>query len=109
MEFLKNFLRRKDELKDNFPADLRDLITQRQNLKKNIKGLEMDMELTASDKDQRHPLDESRRKEYAGNDKVLVKKIFDSCLKYGIEPNRFLSPDEISEFSSERGFEGKAA
>jgi hypothetical protein len=107
MEFLKNLWNGKSELKDNFPADLKELITQRQNLKKSIKGLEIDMKLTASDRDQRHSLDETKRKEYAGNDKILAKRIFNLCLKYNIEPIRFLSPEEISEFSPESNNEEK--
>jgi hypothetical protein len=98
MEAVKGFWRREKGPAETFPPDLKKLILERQKLKERIKGLDMDMELAASAKDQRHVLDVPRKKEYEDEDKTLAKGIFDLCLKYEIEPIRFLSPDEISDF-----------
>src|SRR3989339_651180 len=100
MEILKNLWREKKQTEESFPADLKDLIIQRQEKEKNIKGLETDMALTASDRSQRSSLDGKRLSELKSQDRRIAREIFDLCGKYGIETSRFLSPDEISEFSS---------
>jgi hypothetical protein len=110
MEIFKNLWKREeiDKSKEIFPEDLKKIIIERQELKKRIKGLEMDMDLVASAKDQRDPSDAGLRKKLEVDDKKLAMEIFDLCGRYKIEPIRFLSPEEVDQFSSD-DVGGKAA
>ena len=100
METLKNLFKRKvaDKSEKAFPEDLKKIIIEHQNLKERIKGIEMNMSLVASDRNQRHVLDDVLKKKCNEKAEIICREIFDLCAKYGIDSSRFLSVKEIDRF-----------
>lgn len=102
MEILKNLWKknRSNESQNPFPEDLKKFIVERQDVKKRIKGLEMDMDLVASARDQGYSFDRILLNELRTSDEKLAKNIFDLCRIQKIDPLRFLSAEEFDQFSS---------